>query len=370
MLHDKETMTSRERVLRAFQRVPADRVPIDYLYNPGIDERLKQHFGLAPDDDEGLRQALWVDLRGIGAPYRGQRLHAEQPGVSVDPLWGIHTRWIEHSSGGYMDFCDFPLRDADEEQVARWPMPNPDDFDYTGVGNECRRFDHYALYVHCFGDLINGNGFLRGMEQTLIDLQTDEPAGLLLADRRFAAQAAVAERILDAAGGRIDIFWLGEDLGTQKSQMISMRVFKKHVRPRYQVLVDLAKAYGAKPMIHTCGSSSWAYEDFIDMGIDAVDTLQPEAKDMSPEYLAQHFGGRLSFHGCISTAGALAYGTPAQVRQDVQDTLDVMMPTSSYMLSPTHSIQDNTPTENAVAMYDAAKELGWYRAIGERASRR
>ena len=106
------------------------------------------------------------------------------------------------------------------------------------------------------------------------------------------------------------------------------------------------------------------------MGIDAVDTLQPEAKDMSPEYLAQHFGGRLSFHGCISTAGALAYGTPAQVRQDVQDTLDVMMPTNSYMLSPTHSIQDNTPTENAVAMYDAAKELGWYRAIGERASRR
>jgi uroporphyrinogen decarboxylase len=369
MLHDQETMTSRERVLRAFHRLPADRVPIDYLSNPGIDARLKQHYGLALDDDEGLRQVLWVDLRDIGAPYRGPRLHAEQPGIHVDPLWGIHTRWIEHPSGGYWDYCDFPLRDADAEQVARWPLPNPDDFDYAGVADACRRYDHYALCVRCFGDLINGNGFLRGMEQTLVDLQTDEPAGLLLADRRFAAQAAIAERLLAAARGRIDIFWLGEDLGTQKAPMISPRVFKKHVRPRYQKLVDLAKAYGAQTMIHTCGSSSWAYEDFIAMGIDAVDTLQPEAVNMSPEYLVQHFGGRLSFHGCISTAGPLAYGTPAQVRQAVQDTLDIMMPTRSYLLSPTHDIQDNTPTENAVAMYDAAKELGWYRVLREQASR-
>jgi len=62
-------------------------------------------------------------------------------------------------------------------------------------------------------------------------------------------------------------------------------------------------------MIHTCGSSSWAYEDFIEMGITVVDTLQPEAKDMAPEYLKKTFGGRLAFHGCISTAGPVASGT-------------------------------------------------------------
>src|SRR5512133_648270 len=278
MLHDKETMTSRERVLRAFHRVPADRVPIDYLYNPRIDERLKQHYSLAPDDDEGLRQALWVDLRGVGAPYCGPRLHAEQPGIHVDPLWGIHTRWIEHTSGGYWDYCDFPLREADEEQVARWPMPNADDFDYTGVADACQRYGHYALCLNCFGDLINGNGFLRGMEQTLVDLVTDEPAGLLLADRRFALQLEVARRTFEAAQGGIDILWLGEDLGTQDRPMISMEIFRKHLRPRYQKMVDLGKAFGARVMIHTCGSSSWAYEDFIQMGIHAVDTLQPEAK--------------------------------------------------------------------------------------------
>ena len=352
-------ITSRERVLRAFHRVPADQVPIDYAANPGIDARLKSHFHLEPHDHEGLRQALGVDFRMIGAAYKGPKLHADLPGVLVDN-WGIHRRWIEHASGGYWDYCDFPLQEADEETIADWPMPDPDDYDYTQVAIDCQRFDQYALCHPCFGDLINGNGMLRGMEQTLIDLLTDEPAGLLLADRRFDLQYRTAERVLDAANGRIDIFWLGEDLGTQDRQMISMDIFRRHIRPRYQKLIDLAKSYGCRTMIHTCGSSSWAYEDFIEMGIDAVDTLQPECKDMSPRYLVDRFGGRLSFHGCISTAGNVAYGTPEDVRRDVAETLEIMKPTCSYMLSPTHELQDNSPTENVVAMYKAAHELGRY----------
>ena len=113
-------------------------------------------------------------------------------------------------------------------------------------------------------------------------------------------------------------------------------------------------------MIHTCGSSSWAYEDFIEMGIDAVNTLQPECKNMSPEYLVEHFGGRLSFHGCMSTAGKLAFGTVSEVQQEVRKLLETMKPSYSYMFSPTHAIQDNTPTENAITMYDTVKEFGWY----------
>ena len=74
----------------------------DYDGNPGIDRRLKQHFGLAETDNEGLRQALGVDFRSVGAPYIGPRLHPNVPGHEVDD-WGIHRRWIEHESGGYWD---------------------------------------------------------------------------------------------------------------------------------------------------------------------------------------------------------------------------------------------------------------------------
>lgn len=142
--------------------------------------------------------------------------------------------------------------------------------------------------------------------------------------------------------------------------MISMEIFKKHFRPRYQKLVDLGKAFGTQIMIHTCGSSSWAYEDFIDMGIDAVDTLQPEARDMSPDYLKKTFGGRLAFHGCISTGGPVAFGTVEETIEDCRQTLDIMMPGGGYCFAPTHALQDNSLTENVVAMYETAKEYGTY----------
>ena len=356
-----KTMNSRERVRVTLSRGVPDRVPVDYESNPGVDARLKAHFGVDAKDNDGLLRALRVDFRKIGPPYKGPKLHQDIPerGVKVSS-WGIHTRYIEHESGGYWDYCDFPLQSADEATVASWPMPSPDDFDYAAVVEQCSKHDEYGLCLMCFGDLINGNGMLRGMEQTLVDLITDEPAGLLLADRRFGVQEEAARRSLKAANGRVDVLWLGEDLGTQHTPMISMEVFKKHFRPRYQRLVDLGKEFGCRVMIHTCGSSSWAYDEFIDMGMDAVDTLQPEAKDMSPEYLKRRFGDRLAFHGCISTAGPVAFGTVDEVVADCKHTLDVMMPGGGYCFAPTHALQDNSPTENVVAMYRAAWELGVY----------
>lgn len=113
-------------------------------------------------------------------------------------------------------------------------------------------------------------------------------------------------------------------------------------------------------MIHTCGSSSWAYDDYIEIGLTAADTLQPEAKNMSPEYLKKTFGDRLAFHGCISTAGPVAYGTADETMDYCRKTLEIMMPGGGYCFAPTHALQDNSPTENVVAMYKTAHKYGKY----------
>ncbi len=353
-------MTSKERVLTAFAHREPDRVPINYMANPGIDGRLKAHFGLAADDAEGLRRALGVDFRAAGGcAYKGPVLHPPIPGSDrrVDALWGIRTRWVEHGSGGYWDFCDFPLQEASEEEVARWPFPTADDFDYSGVAESCRQLSEYAVYIGSpgLGDIINMNGMLRGMEQTLIDLVTDEPAGLLLARRRTENTVAINRRVLEAAKGGVDFLWMGEDLGTQIAPIISLATYRKHIRPLHQQIVDLAKAFGLPVMIHCCGSSSWAFDEFIDMGITVVDTLQPEARDMAPAYLKQRYGDRLAFHGCISTAGPVATGTVGEARACCRETLAIMTPGGGYCFAPTHMLQDNTPTENVVAMYEEAR---------------
>jgi uroporphyrinogen decarboxylase len=233
---------------------------------------------------------------------------------------------------------------------------------YSQIAAQCEQHEEFAVHVGGPGtcDIINKDGMLRTMEQVLVDLLTDDEAGLRLIDRRLAVQFEVTKRMLEAGRGRIDFLWIGEDLGTQIGPLISLPLFRKHVRPRHQKFVDLAKSFNLPVLIHSCGSSSWAFDDFAEMGIAAVDTLQPEAKAMAPAYLKKRFGKKLAFHGCISTAGPVAFGTPEQTAKNARETLKVMMPGGGYCFAPTHQLQDNSPTENVVAMYETARKWGRY----------
>lgn len=354
-------MTSKERVLTAFHHEIPDRVPINYLSNPAIDRRLKSYYGVKHDDHESLRQRLGVDLRTIEAPYIGKKLYQDLPGITVDNF-GRHRRWVQHDWGGYWDYCSWPLQNADEEMVANWKLPSADDYDYSVIPALSKQYKDYCVVVGHpgVGDIINSMGMLRTMEQVLVDLMLDDPVGLLLIERNTDLYLQMMERTLAAGRGAIDLLWMGEDLGTQRGPTISLELYRKHLRPLHQKFVDLASSFNVPVMIHSCGSSSWAFDDFIEMGIQVVDTLQPEAENMAPAFLKEKYGRQLAFHGMISTAGELAFGTSAAVQETVRRTLEIMMPGGGYALAPTHEIQDNSPTENVVAMYDAVQKYGWY----------
>ncbi|MGN1410535.1 MAG: uroporphyrinogen decarboxylase family protein [Eubacteriales bacterium] len=360
MIHKaKETMTSRERVLRTFDHAPVDRLAIDYSANPIIHGKFAAAIGCQSAGYETFLDALGVDFRGIGVSYCGPNLFEPMPGRATDPVYGCRTRWVENDSGGYNDFCDFPLLDAEPEEIAAFPVPSADDFDYGHVKDILKVWDRYALYVGNPGnaDIINATGRVMGMEQTLINLIMEDEATLTYISRRCDMELGILERILDRAEGRIDFLFFGEDLGTQHTPLISLDLYRKVLKPFHKHYTDLAKAYGIPVMVHSCGSSSWAFEDFIEIGVRAVDTLQPEAAAMSPAYLKEHFGTRLSFHGGISTAGTLVNGTPEQVREMVFETAEIFNRGGGYFLAPTHMIQDNTPVENIVAMYQAAHDF-------------
>lgn len=359
----KETMTAKERVLKTFNLEKTDRVTIGYETNPSVHMRVAKALGIQDGNVELVMQALGVDYRGVNAPYKGPMLFKTLPDRKTDPVDGFNMRWVEHDTGGYWDFCDFPLADADDETIETFPVPNPDDFDYESVKEQIAFHKDSAIYIGNAGvpDVINSTGRIMGMEDTLVNLMIEHEPTINFLNRRMDMYLKVLERILDKNRGKIDFMWLGEDLGTQHTPMISLEMYRKVLKPIHKSFVDLAKAYNLPVIVHTCGSSSWAYEDFIEIGIKGVDTLQPEATNMSPKYLKEHFGGKLCFRGCISTAGPLAYGSVDDVRQDVKNTLEIMMDGYGYHFAPTHQIQDNTPEENVIAMYQCAHEYGVYK---------
>lgn len=356
-----KTMTSKERTLLAIHHQEPDRVPVNYLHNAGIHARLKRHFGLRDNDDIGLMEALGVDIYQCHPVYTGAPLFPEIPGTQVSE-WGMYTKWVEHASGGYWDYCEFPLKDAPAETVAAWPVPDPDDFNYGECAAMVARYPEkfWALGGAGIGDFMNTTGMLMGVEQMLYQMADEEDALFNLWDRRIEVQLGILERMLDACGNAVDLVWMGEDLGTQIGPMIGLDMYREQLRPRHQRIIDLARSRNLPVMIHSCGSSSWAFEDFIEMGIQVVDTLQPEAASMSPEHLKTTYGGRLAFHGCISTAGPVAYGSVEDTIADCRSKLDILMPGGGYCFAPTHAIQDNSPTENVVAMYQTAHTHGRY----------
>jgi len=357
-----EIMTSYERVQKTLAFEKPDRVPLDYSANPVIHSQLIKTLGLRNTED--LLSYFGVDFRQVDVGYSGPDLFPLLPDCTVDPEYGYYSRWVQNKYGGYNDFCYFPLKGANSETISSWPLPDYCHYKYENIQGVVSAYREKAIYIGHPGymDIINSLGRLMGMEECLVNLQLRDEATLAYIIRKTDFEISKLERIVQAinkAGGKVSFLMIGEDLGTQISPMISRELFRDVIHPVLAQYISFANANNLPVMVHTCGASSWVYEDFIAMGVRAIDALQPEAKDMSPNLLASRFGGRLVFHGCISTAAIASHNTN-EVADICARTLDIMMPTNGYHFAPSHMIQDNTPIENIITMYQMAHDQGVY----------
>ncbi len=56
----------------------------------------------------------------------------------------------------------------------------------------------------------------------------------------------------------------------------------------------------------------------------------------------------------------MPFGTPDDVRQEVRRVIEYLGPGGGYMLGAVHTIMDDVPPENILAMVDAVEEFGYY----------
>ena len=192
------------------------------------------------------------------------------------------------------------------------------------------------------------------MEQVVIDIATRDPVGMAIIDKRVEICYQILHRALEATNSKIDIVCLGEDCGNQNGRMFSPQDFDEVFRPRLKRFYDLAHEFGAKAMMHSCGDTHELMPDFIDMGLDILDAMQPEPVGMNPETIRAMCKGKLAFCGLISTQQTLPYGNEKQCRAEARHRLDVIARGGGYIFSPAHCIQPDTPIENILAIYEEA----------------
>jgi len=351
-------MNCRERTLSALERKGFDRIPVHHEGTPEVNAMLRQHFGL--EDDLALAEVLGDDWRYVRPAFVGPERRHFSDG-SVEGLWGERYNDLPYGDGigTYPEAVYLPFAGMeDPADLEGYPFPSADWYDYSTIAEQCRSVSEYAVFIGGAGglDFMNGIARCRGVEQVLFDVGTEDPVFKVLVEERFRFFYEMTERLLQAAEGRIDVVHCGEDLGTQRGPIISLRSWEKLFAPYFRQYFELAHGYGARVLMHSCGSVRAFIPSLIDMGLDILDVIQVAAKGMALDGLQKDFGQDLAFSGSMCVQTILPFGTVAKVEQETRWRIG-LFPEGGLILGPTHAIQPFTPLENILAMYRTAGSL-------------
>ena len=351
-------ISSKEMVLEALSHKETCRVPVDFWGTSEVTDMLQRHFGVASKDD--LLEKMGVDLRYVFPDYARPRLKRCDDG-SYDDIWGVRRKIIKSAEGSYEHTVCSPLSSIKTiEDLEEWSPPSPDWYDYSSLHSKCETHSKYATVF--VGDRTNRTCvlheaiYLRGVQQALIDPLRHPQFTHRLYEKITEFYLEFNERCFEEAGDLIDIFMMGEDLGTQERLLVSPRIFEQFIKPYLARHVRLARRYDIRVMLHSCGAIRELIPELIEIGIDILNPIQVRAKGMVPAELKREFGGILSFHGGIDIQKTLPYGRPEDVRAEVRDCVQTLGKGGGYILCSTHNIQSDTPIENILAMYEEAKK--------------
>jgi uroporphyrinogen-III decarboxylase len=346
-------MTSRERVLMAFAHREPDRVPCWCGASTEFWAKAKRELRL---DDEGLRRRLGDDFRRVFSIYRGPELPLSSGSTYRSPFG------VERSGIGYGQPMSHPLQKAALAQLLAYPWPDPDWMEVGAIRREAERFGgqfailggEWAPFWHDAIDLV-------GMEDLYFRMY-DQPEFVdELLSRIVDFYWEVSRRGFESAGGAIDIFFIGNDLGSQTGPLIGERLFRRFLLPHLKRLIDLGHRYGCRVMLHCCGGFAPLIPAMIEAGLDGLHAVQPSCYGMDLTNLKRRFGSQILFNGAIDSHHVLIEGTPDLVRRKTREVIDIMKSGGGFIAGASHDwILEETPLENVLAMFDTIHEYGLY----------
>jgi uroporphyrinogen decarboxylase len=382
-------LTGRERVLTTLEHEEPDRVPIVIGVSNATGIKMRPYRGIkqlegikAPDKyiydwpelgtadiDEATMRRLHSDVRGVldlePASLR-QANRSREPHSPCYDSWG--TGQIEIGPDDWFPGIH-PLADAatvkDLDAYAGWPdMSDPsrvahvreqarqlaDAGDYAIMATPWLLFPFERAYA------------MQGMETFLLNMARDPQFARALLERNAAYCKELMGRFLQELGDNVDIIKIGDDLGTQTSLMISPKMYREILKPIHADFIRfIRERTKARVLFHSDGDVAPLIPDFIEIGVDILNPIQTSAGTMSDlAALKKQFGRQIVFCGGIDTHRLLPFGSPADVRKEVQRVISLLGPGGGFMLGAVHTVMNDVPPENVLAMVDAVEEFGRY----------
>ncbi|MBP3652480.1 MAG: methyltransferase [Clostridia bacterium] len=341
-------MNSIERFYATIDRKPVDR-PACWLGDPtpAAAEKLCEYYKVA--DIKELKKICGDDFYAVEIPYHSPTCNAifatfdwYMNGSNVD----VEPRTL--TADGC--FCD--CEDVEDAEAINFPWPDPEKYIDPEL---CRQLVDEApegktvmgmMWACHFQDTCAAFGM-----QTALMNMVAEPELVHYVDDHIVAFYEKALKIfLEATKGKVHAILIGDDIGSQRSLMISPKLVSEFVIPGAKKLIDIAHSYGVKVLYHSCGSIVEAIPLLIEAGVDIIHPIQALAHGMQPENLKAKFEGQVAFCGGVDTQELLPNGTPEQVMAKVKELREIF-PTG-LIISPSHeAVQSDVPPKNIEAMF-------------------
>ncbi|NWJ51911.1 MAG: hypothetical protein HXX14_13710 [Bacteroidetes bacterium] len=359
-------MGSRERFLDTINGRKPDRTPFYASLTPQVAQMLSSHFNLpyeTPIDSllstrishMDLLTSMGVDAIGVAATAPDDSPTVTTPDGLIINEWGM----VFKDAGLYNEFYSFPLAHAETvADIEAYPFPDPfakGRFEMAKAAIQ-KYGKNYGVIADLECSIFETSWYLVGLEKFLVDLLIEAPYVDALLDKVAYINTETGKELIRCG---VDVIWCGDDFGSQQSCMMDMDTWRKYFKPRMKKMFDAFRSINPEIKIawHTCGAVVDLIPDFIEIGLDILNPIQPMAKGMNPEFLKENFGKELMFFGGICVQDLLPNGTPDSIKAEVQRRAEILGHDGGYIIAPAHNIQPDTPIENIIALFDAVKNL-------------
>lgn len=372
-------MTSKERVMMTLEHKEPDRVPLDIggINNTAmhfdIENKIKEKFQLEDHGnliksrqqnvvvpDQSIVDYFGVDTCSIYfnevAPWKDNG-----DGTFTD-MWGVGQKL--NPDGLYYNMCFHPLEDKEDlKDLENFRFPEPTEYMVKGLRERIEQNKDKCCILEGFREPMFGlPTWLRGNQNYYMDLLDNEEFSDRLHEIILDYYIKLVDFLMERIGDGIDIVKFADDMGTQTSLIMSPEVYRERIKPWQAKLYDHVKRkYGKKILLHSCGAISPIIGDLIEIGVDALNPVQITAKGMAPEELKKRFGNNITFWGGgVDTQRTLNMGTPAQVREQVEQNMKIFKEGGGYVFAQVHNIMYDVPLENVLSMYETYRKFAEY----------
>ena len=362
-------MTPRERILAALNREVPDRTPTDGWFHDEVQKMLKAHYRTDNWGDvlKELGIEGWAGLgpRIVFPDYdaRATERPGPEPGRKAIWLderthengWGVRRRIGE--GGWYEEWVSGPLVDAKTvADVERCPMPGLDQIrDPHDYADRVAGMKADGLFVS--GGIANPYKqawMMRGMDNVLADYLINRDLLEVLYDRLYAIYGEMAKRMARAG---VDMISVTGDIAMQDRIIMGPTCWREVDKPRMAKLIADCRAINPDVFfyIHSDGNVTDLMNDFIEIGFNVINPLQPEC--IEPAEVKKRWGDKITLHGGISLQRTLPFGSVDDVRSEVETLIRQCGYNGGLVVFPSNVIQPDTPVENIIACFHAARDF-------------